>query len=343
MQDSGAIVNLAELSSLIASLDDVLIVTHERPDGDAIGSVLGMLTCLLEKGRRADVYFPESLPASYQWFVRRPIHVSLPPKDLSYTTVVCLDCGSEKRMVWCEELKGALKQARIVNIDHHPDNTRFGRLNYVDSAACSTAEILYRAIAGTPPVLPLSAESATDFLLGVVMDTGGFRFDNTTASTLTLAASMVDAGADYHGIVKKMFLSKPMNYFRLLSDIGFRQMRLACDGKLAFLYLSEELLKAYGVDLRDTEGVIDHLRGLEGVEVAVMVVRRTDGFKVSMRSNNPRLSVGQVARKYEGGGHELAAGCQINAESAEQVFDIVVKEFEPVLLSFPPDEKMKMR
>lgn len=323
---------MAGLSSLIAEFDDVLILTHERPDGDAIGSVLGLLGALSSSGRKAEAFFPEQLPTAYLGFVKRPVSFSsMPSEPLRFRSVVCLDCGNARRLGAPDALKAALAGIPHINIDHHPDNTLFGDVNYVDSNACSTSEILYRAIAGLAS-LRIPQDAATAFLLGVVMDTGGFRFDNTNSGVLALASSLISAGADYHGIVKAMFLSKPLGYVRLLSDIGFRQLRMACGGRLAFFHLGEDLLQAYGVDKRDTEGVIDFVRCVEGVEVTAMTVCRDGAYKVSLRSGDPRISVGGVARKYDGGGHELAAGCQIKAESPEKVFDLLVREFEPLLM-----------
>ncbi len=322
--------SLAELSTLFATLDDVLIVTHERPDGDAIGSVLGLLAVLKESGRRAAAYFADPLPAAYQQFVKCEPYVSHPPQMLTHKTLICLDCGNVKRLALCEEIKAALGGFRIINIDHHPDNSLFGEVNHVDSHACSTAEIVYRAIVGTG-TMTISPDAATALLLGVVMDTGGFRFDNTNASVFSLAASLAEAGADYHGIVKAMFFSRPLGQFKLLSDIGFRQVRFACEGKLAFFHLADELLRAYAVDPRDTEGLIDFVRTIEGVVVTVMTSQRGDAVKVSLRSGDPRVSVGEIARRHDGGGHELAAGCQFATTDAEQVLAQLVKEIEPLL------------
>jgi len=167
--------------------------------------------------------------------------------------------------------------------------------------------------------------------MGMIMDTGGFRFDNTKASTLKTASELMSAGADYSRLINSLFFSQPLNFVRMEGELISKNLRTAFSGKYAWAYLSDEMLKEFGVEKKDTESLIDLLRQIQGVEIAAILYRKDDGFKISLRSKNKEYSVGKVARSLNGGGHELAAGGFIRAADVSEAEKILLDRIGELL------------
>ncbi|MFA6293822.1 MAG: bifunctional oligoribonuclease/PAP phosphatase NrnA [Victivallales bacterium] len=314
----------AELGKFIAENDNFLLLTHEKPDGDALGSIFGLFTVLRDNGKKVDAFLPEQPPMRYASFVPDGVMMGNPPELDAYSWILCLDTATSDRLGIDKSGKEKIPSYPVVNIDHHPDNKLFGKLNLINPESAATAEILFGALKDSGK-MRISQEAAAALLIGIVMDTGGFRFDNTKPSTFNAASELLALGAEYPRIINAMFFSQPLNFIRMEAELVLNHLKTACSGQYAWVYLSDEILKTYGVDKKDTEMLIDAIRKIEGVEIAVVFYKKDDGFKISMRSKNKKYSVAKIARALNGGGHELAAGGFIKTDR--------ISEAENTLLS----------
>jgi phosphoesterase RecJ-like protein len=320
----------AELGEFLRGNDNFLLLTHEKPDGDALGSLFGLFTVLRENGKKADAFLPEQPPMRYASFVPDGIMIGTSPELGSYSWILCLDTSLPDRLGVDKSAKEKITSCPLVNIDHHPDNKLFGRANFINSESAATAEIIFRALNDSCE-MRISRKAATALLIGIVMDTGGFRFDNTKTSTFNAASDLLALDADYPRIINTMFFSQPLGFVRMSAELILNHVRMACSGRYAWMYLGDEILKRHGVDKKDTEMLIDSLRQIEGVEIAVVFYRKDDGFKISMRSKNKKYSVAKIARILNGGGHELAAGGFMKTDNISEVENKVLSHVTGIL------------
>lgn len=287
--------------------DRFLLTTHEGPDGDALGSLLALHEVLTQLGKDSVMFlsakeFP--LPVEYRFLALQEVFHE-PPADLSDRTIVFLDCGNIDRMPvdWLRDGQ------RILNIDHHHDNTRFGEVNLVDVAASCTAEIVFELSRRLGAETTKSIAQA--LYVGLITDTGMFMYENTDARTHRVAAELIDAGVDVNEIFRRLYERVPEEKLRLIARaLGKIDRRL--EGSLSTTYLSAEDYAVTGADETMTEGIIDFVRAIEGTAVAAVVRDKPDSQrearKVSLRSTDGSVDVSRIARKMGGGGHQRAAG-----------------------------------
>ena len=308
-----------EVADALRSGQRFLLTTHEGPDGDALGSLLAMHRILAQLGKDSVMFlaakeFP--LPVEYRFLPLEEVFHE-PPVDVVDRVIVFLDCGNIDRMP-VEFLQR--DDAVVVNIDHHHDNTRFGTLNLVDTEASCTAEIVFQL--GKLVGAEITPEIASALYVALITDTGRFMYQNTTAAAHRLAAELIDAGVDVHDTYRRLYERVPIEKLHLVSRAIERIVRVD-DCKLAVTYISAQDYADTGSNDSLTEGIIDHVRSLEGTEVAAMIRDKTDGGraarKVSLRSTDGRVDVSAIARKHGGGGHPRAAGFSTDLEYAELV------------------------
>ncbi|MGH2956854.1 MAG: DHH family phosphoesterase [Solirubrobacterales bacterium] len=288
--------------------DRFLLTTHENPDGDALGSLLAMHHFLGALGKDSVMFmaakeFP--LPVEYRFLPLEEVFHE-PPADLTDRVVIFLDCGNIDRMP-VDFLKG--NGNKVLNIDHHHDNTRFGTVNLVDVDASCTAEILYE-LAGLLGV-ELNLEMANALYVGLVTDTGKFMYENTDARSHRMAAALIEAGVDVNDTYRRLYEHVPVEKLSLVAR-ALEGIELHDGGALAVTYISTGDYESTGAGEPLTEGIIDHLRTIDGT-AAVAVVRDQSEHgraarKVSLRSTDGRVDVSAIARKHGGGGHRRAAG-----------------------------------
>ena len=306
----------------------ILLAAHIRPDGDALGSLCGMLLLLNENGFSADAILPDSIPDYYRPMLPETGLTGEPSaQELSrYSLMIVMDSARKDRVAAEFFANAETHSLPVLNIDHHPDNPAYADYNLVLPDAASDTEILTMlAQAATWNISPAAAEH---LMTGLVTDTGGFRFTNTTARTMRTAAMLREAGCNYEKIMTACFFSKAENLARFEAELLFRYMKKALDGKMIYAYLAPELLEKYDIDLRNTEQVIEILRAMDGPLIAATIRNEQDGFKCSLRSKDRRYSVGRIARAIGGGGHEMAAGCTMRLSSFEEAEKILLKEVE---------------
>ena len=289
--------------------DKLLLTTHENPDGDALGSLLATYQVLGQLGKDALMFmaadeFP--LPYEYRHMSFNGV-LNAPPDDVAERTIVFLDCGNIDRMPVDFLQQGDL---HILNIDHHHDNTRFGTVNLVVPDASCTAEIIFR-IAKQLEV-EITRETADALYVALVTDTGRFMYENTTPEAHRMAAELIELGVDVHDVYRRLYEDLPFSRLQLLGRALGRVSRYD-DGALTVAYLTREDYEETGSLETDSEGIIDHLRSVQGTAVAALVRDllsddRAGVRKVSLRSTDGRVDVSRIARAHGGGGHRQAAG-----------------------------------
>jgi phosphoesterase RecJ-like protein len=311
--------------------DRFLLTTHENPDGDALGSLLAMNAVLNALGKDSVMFlaakeFP--LPVEYRFLHLEEVFHE-PPADVADRVVIFLDCGNLDRMP-VDFLRDGSK---VINIDHHHDNTRFGTLNLIDVEASCTAEIIYEltALLG----VELTPELANPLYVALVTDTGRFMYENADARSHRMAAGLIEAGIDVNEIYRRLYEHAPLEKLKLLAK-ALDEIQLRDDGKLAVTCITEEDYAATGASETLTEGIIDHLRTIDGAAVAAVVRDQGESGraarKVSMRSTDGRVDVSAIARVHSGGGHRRAAGFSTDL-SYEQVVEFLLAEIEAQLKS----------
>jgi len=303
----------------LRSSERFLLTTHEGPDGDALGSLLAVHQVLGQLGKDSVMFlgakeFP--LAVEYRFLPLEEVFHE-PPADVVDRTLVFLDCGNIDRMpVDFLQREGA----RIVNIDHHHDNTRFGSVNLVDTEASCTAEIVLEVAKQLGA--QVTPEIASALYVGLVTDTGRFMYENTGAGAHRMAAELIDAGVDVNDTYRRLYERVPVEKLRLVAR-ALEKIERFDDQRLAITYIGTEDYEATGAGEVLTEGIIDFLRGLEGTAVAAVIRDKTDGGrsarKVSLRSTDGTVDVSAIARVHGGGGHRRAAGFGSDLSYAELV------------------------
>ena len=322
--------DIDRVADAIRAGDRFLLTTHENPDGDALGSLLAMHRILEALGKDSVMFlaakeFP--LPVEYRFLPLEEVFHE-PPADIADRVVIFLDCGNIDRVP-----AGFLQngQNKVINVDHHHDNTRFGTINLVDVEASCTAEILYD-ISGLLDVR-LTPEMANALYVGLVTDTGKFMYENTDARSHLMSAGLIEAGVQVNEIYRRLYEHAPVEKLKLLAR-ALDGIVLRDDGRLAITYISTEDYTATGASEALTEGIIDHLRTIDGTLVAAVVRDQADGGraerKVSMRSTDGQVDVSAIARVHGGGGHRRAAGFGTDLEY-EQVMEFLIGEIESQL------------
>jgi bifunctional oligoribonuclease and PAP phosphatase NrnA len=311
-----------EIERVAAELRDrdrFLLTAHEGPDGDALGSLLGMHHLLTQLGKDSVMFmaakeFP--LPIEYRFLPLEEVFHE-PPADMADRVVIFLDCGNIDRMPVDFLTEG---DNFVINIDHHHDNTRFGDANLVDTGVSCTAEIVYE-LAGLLGGR-ITPEIASALYVGLVTDTGKFMYENVNAGTHRIAADLIDAGVDVDETYRRLYEHVPLEKLRLVSR-ALDGIQSHCDGRLVLTYITNADYKASGAGEEMTEGIIDHLRSIEGSKVAALIrdqgSRGRAARKVSLRSSEGDVDVSAIARARGGGGHKRAAGFSTDLELAELV------------------------
>jgi phosphoesterase RecJ-like protein len=319
--------DIDRVADAIRAGDRFLLTTHENPDGDALGSLLGMHRILEALGKDTVMFlaakeFP--LPVEYRFLPLEEVFHE-PPADVADRIVIFLDCGNIDRMPVDFLQDGDNK---VINIDHHHDNTRFGTINLIDVDASSTAEIVYD-LARLLDV-HLTPEIANALYVGLVTDTGKFMYENTDARSHRMAAGLIEDGVQVNEVYRRLYEHAPIEKLKLLAR-ALEGVTLLDGGRLAVTYISSEDYAATGASEALTEGIIDHLRTIDDTLVAAVVRDQADGGraarKVSMRSTDGSVDVSAIARQHGGGGHRRAAGFGTDLPF-EQVVEFLVEEID---------------
>src|SRR3954447_2854513 len=319
----------SDLHAVVASLREherFLVVTHENPDGDALGSLLATKLALAQLGKDVLMYLAGDgpLPAEYDFMQLDGLLREL-PADMEERTLVAVDCAKADRM---GPDTTPIDRARfVIDIDHHHDNTRFGDINLIVADASSTGEVL-RDVFGELGV-ELTPEIAEPLYIALVTDTGRFQYTNTTPKSLRLAAELVDAGADVHAVFQQVYESVQFAKLKLLAR-ALERAKVLEGGRIVVSYLVRTDFAEVGAAEPYSEGIIDYLRAVEGAELAVLIREppRDSGptRRVSLRASVDELDVSVIARLFDGGGHRQAAGFS-SEKSIDEITELIRQGF----------------
>jgi phosphoesterase RecJ-like protein len=308
--------------------DRFVVTSHENPDGDALGSLLAMHLALASLGKDSVMVLGGSAPLPGEYgFLALEAHglVRAAPADTSARVLVAVDCAQESRIV---ESPLADDARLTVNVDHHHDNTRFGDVNLVVADASSTAEVLADLFAELP--VALTPQIAEALYTAVVTDTGRFQYSNTTPKALRLASDLVEAGADVSRIFVEVYESTPFPKLKLLAR-ALEHARELAGGRIVVSELRRADFEAAGAEEPYSEGIIDHLRAVDGAELVALVRELPAGAsaarKGSLRSHPNGVDVSAIARTFGGGGHTRAAGFSTDLEM-DEITRRIVEAFE---------------
>lgn len=303
---------LKELSEKLIQQKEVAIFCHMRPDGDSIGSALALKLAMQSLGAKADVFCVDNIPEKFL-FIDQATDIK---KEFGgeYSALVSVDCGDASRFTSSADF--FIKHKNTFNIDHHISNTRFAKLNYVeDCAAC--AEIIYSLIKIMK--VKITKEISNLLALGIITDTGNFKHKNVTERTFRISGELIGYGADFNLINYKMFNEQTPARAKLFG-ITMSKIRYFHEGRLAIACARQTDFLNSGAKHDETEGFIDFVMGISGLEVGVCIMEiKENSYKVSFRSKG-KTDVNEVASTFGGGGHKLASGCIINGDF-EEVLD----------------------
>lgn len=296
----------------IKKAQTIVVLTHESPDGDAVSSALSVMHVIEQFGKKVDVVIPEFsrdfkfLPGSEKILQKGSME--------NYDLAISVDCTDLKRLEGAEEYFEKAKTT--IEIDHHSVNAMFADLNYVDPVAPSCCQVLIAMLEYYG--IDITKDLATCILTGIITDTGGFQWGGVTPETFEFAAELIRKGAKIKEICR-IALRKKSKVHCELEKIIYNRMEYFEDGKIVLAYLTLDDYNSLNTEIGDDEGLVEMLRDIEGVEVAVLLKEKegTNGFKISLRSHET-INVSDIALLLGGGGHRGAAGCFISG-TVEQV------------------------
>lgn len=304
-----------------------LISSHINPDGDSISSQLAFYSFLSDLGKKAYICDSDSMPSHYKFLPYADVYQT-ELDDLSLKNVevsIILDCGNLNR-IGDRILEKIRPECIIINIDHHSSNDYFGKYNFVDVNASATSEIVFGFIRKSG--LRIGYERAVCLYTGIVMDTGCFKFANTNAKSHRIIAQLIKEGVKPEQISELIYDIIPYRKAKLFGKV-LDTLQISSDGKIAYVSITNEMYKQTKSEVADTEGFIDYVRSLDGIEVAILFRETEKGnVKVSLRSkkrdhNRQPINVDQIAKEFDGGGHQVAAGCVV-LEPLNKAIDIIL-------------------
>jgi phosphoesterase RecJ-like protein len=320
---------MSDLDAIAAALRDndrFLVVTHENPDGDALGSLLATTLALRKLGKDAEMLLLGDAPLPREYgFMRLDGLLREPPDDAAQRALIAVDCAKAERI---GPDTTVLEQAPLVlDIDHHHDNTRFGDVNLIVANASSTGEVLRDVIRELG--VELDPDIAEALYVALVTDTGRFQYSNTTPKAMRLAAELQEAGADVHAVYQQVYESIEFAKLKLLAR-ALDRAKVLEGGSIVVSYLLRTDFAEVGAAEPYSEGIIDYLRAVEGAELAALIREppRDTGptHRVSLRSSVDELDVSAIARLFGGGGHPQAAGFS-SEKSVEEITELIRQGF----------------
>ena len=282
------------------------IVGHVRPDGDCIGSQLGLALALKNAGKKVVCWNEHPVPAKLTFLDPKKMF-ALPRPGRKFDCVIATDCASFERLGKVKDCIAARKF--FINIDHHASNTRYADLNWVSSREPSTGELIYRLLRAAR--WPITKPIADCLFTAVSTDTGSFQYPSTTPATFHVASHLVESGADLGKISQEVYESYPLARVQLLRHV-YNKFRLIHDARTAWFWLKKRDYARTGAQPDDSEGLIDHVRAIQGVVVACLFEEMDSGHtRISLRSKSDDVNVNEIAAQFGGGGHRAAAGARI--------------------------------
>lgn len=302
-----------------------LVLSHQNPDGDTLGSNLALGALLKKLGHSVDHVISDPVPEIYKFLpfadlVKFPDDKSI---QKNYDLAFSLDCGSLKRLGKAKDLWS--KANTSINIDHHISNERFGKINWIEAEATSTGQLVYWLATSKDLNIKITKEISTLLYTTLLTDTGCFANSNTNAEALRWGAELISLGAEYENVYRKAFLERPLKAIKLFG-IALNSLNLleGSDGQIVWTSITHDVMKSFLATSEDTEDIADYMMRTKGVKVGVFFREDENETKVSLRSIVD-FDVSKIAMSMGGGGHKRAAGINIKSPLAE-VKDLVLKK-----------------
>lgn len=319
--------HLNEIVKAIQTADTILVATHVFPDGDALGSQLGLSNILEGMGKTVFRYSEEPASYLYDFLPDCDKLVGTLPDLSQIDCAIVLDCGDRFRLG--KAMDALLTIRPVIVIDHHAGHQDFGDLRWVNSGRASTGDMVYELAKAL--IAEISLDAAYCLYTAIVADTGSFKYASTTASTFTIAGALVARGVNPEQVAAKLFDNFTVNRLQLLQTV-LSTLKLFANGRLALITASREMFELTGAGAEDTESFINYPRSLTSVKVAVFLKEKEGVISVSMRSKGSHYDVAEVARKLGGGGHRNAAGCKFrNGETLQEACDQIFALLLPLV------------
>ena len=300
-----------QIAELLRSQNNFLVLTHYRPDGDAIGSQLALVLLLKGLGKTVEAWNDDEVPAKFRFLPHSDL-ITCPPSDAKdFDVVIAIDTSTWQRVG--SAAQRIRNKKHFINVDHHVSNEKFADINWIVPEAPASGQIAFDLIKRGG--FKLTREIATCLFAAISTDTGSFTYANTTAESLRVAAELVDAGLNVGEICRHVYESYPYARLMLLQK-ALAQLQLTDRKRIAYTWVTTEMFEESGAKREDTEGLIDYARAIEGVVVAVLFeeTREPGKIRISLRSKHSKIDVNSVARRFGGGGHREAAGARITGE-----------------------------
>ncbi len=307
-----------------------VVLSHYRPDGDAIGSSLAVALALKRMGKSVRVFNEDRVPETLKFLPGSEMVEQPGDEPVKADVVIAVDCATRERLG--EKCLAAIQSPLWINLDHHRSNEDYGDLHFIDSDAPATGEIVFNLLFAT--ALPLDADIGSNLYVAISTDTGSFQYQGTTARTYEIGAALIRLGVDIAKLSRATYENFPLRRMELLRGL-LNSMEITHGGRVASWGLTAEMAAATGMKPEDAEGLIDHLRSIQGVIVAAAFEELSgpDGkIRISLRSKDPRVDVGRVCAVFGGGGHALAAGARLRgplSEAKARVFQAIDEALPP--------------
>ncbi|HYZ74614.1 MAG TPA: bifunctional oligoribonuclease/PAP phosphatase NrnA [Chthoniobacterales bacterium] len=320
----------AAVGEVLQSAGTVAILTHVRPDGDAIGSQLAMALALQTLGKTVTAWNEDGLPESFAFLAGSELITKPPDRPMEFDLVLALDTAAKDRLG--TGIKAVRAYKTLVNIDHHASNPGYGDINYIDVKAPATGQIIYELLQDQK--LPFFSKIADALFVAISTDTGSFRYQNTTAHTFEIAGKLVEAGVDLATVSNRVYESYPKRRILLLGQL-LNDATFHANDRIATFSLTEATKAKLAIDPADIDGLIDVIRSVDSVVVAIFFEELPEQrVRISVRSKDLRIDANRICSTWGGGGHQLAAGARIRG-TLEEVRTKVISYVSNEVLKYP--------
>ncbi|MES2416817.1 MAG: DHH family phosphoesterase [Bacteroidota bacterium] len=334
-------ISLSELKTLLFTPQKIVITTHHKPDGDAMGSSLGLYAYLIQKGHHVSVITPTDYPEFLHWLPHNAdviVYTEAPEKSLQLVNkadlIFCLDFNTLSRINELGEQIRATTAIKVM-IDHHLEPEDFDDYRHWNINACAAAQLVYDFIVnGLNDGELINKDVATCLYTGIMTDSGSFRFPSATSEVYRIAADLIDLGAEHWRIHQLVYDNASENRLRFLGYCLSSKLEILREFNTAIITVTAEELKTYTIATGDTEGIVNYALSINGIKLAAFIIERTDKVKLSLRSTGD-FPANEIAKKYfNGGGHRNAAGGVSDEHLMETVstFKSILTEYKTQLL-----------
>lgn len=332
---------LSGLKELLAEPKQIVITTHHKPDGDAMGSSLGLYNYLVQKGHHVRVITPSDYPIFLHWLPNNPEVLVFPDNIEESKThienagiIFCLDFNTLGRIHEMAELVRASAAVKVM-IDHHLEPEGFDDYRHWSINACATAQLVYDFIVNVMDEKEfINKDVATCLYTGIMTDSGSFRFPTTTAEVHRIVANLIECGAENSRIHQQVYDNFSESRLRFLGHCLLNKMEVLNEFNSAIIVITKEELSKYQISTGDTEGIVNYALSINGIRLAALIIERPDRVKLSLRSTGD-FPANEICKKYfNGGGHRNAAGGASNESisTVREQFNSILPEYKPLLV-----------